>query len=122
MKNKLVVKDLWVSVDGKQILKVVNLEIEKGKTYALMGPNGSGKSTLANALMGHPKYTIDKGKIFLNGEDITELKPNEKAKRGLFLSFQYPSEVSGVPLSTFLRTCVNSLREEKMSVVDFHKM
>ncbi len=122
MKDKLVVKDLYVSVEGKEILKGVNLEIELGKTYAIMGPNGSGKSTLANTIMGHPKYTITKGKIFLSGIDITEMKTNEKAKLGLFLSFQYPSEISGVTISTFLRTCLNSIRTEKISVVEFHKL
>ena len=122
MEDKLIIQDLHVSVEGKEILKGVNLEIDMGKTYALMGPNGSGKSTLANALMGHPKYKIDKGKIFLNGQEITNLKPNEKAKLGLFLSFQYPSEISGVTLSTFLRTCLNSIKDEKLSVVEFHKL
>lgn len=120
--EKLEIKDLWVSVEGKEILKGVNLVIEKGKTYALMGPNGSGKSTLANAIMGHPKYTIEKGSITLDGKDITELSPDKKAKLGIFLSFQYPAEISGVTLSLFLRTCLNSIRDEKISVVEFHKL
>lgn len=119
--SKLEIKDLHVSVEGKEILKGLNLEIIKGETTVIMGPNGSGKSTLANTLMGHPKYQITSGKIVLDGEDITNLKPNEKAKKGLFLSFQYPSEISGVTISNFLRTALSSLKGEKISVLDFHK-
>ena len=119
---KLQIKDLHVNVEGKEILKGVNLDVEIGKVHALMGPNGSGKSTLANVLMGHPKYEITKGKIFLDGEDITELKADERAKRGLFLSFQYPSEITGVTLTNFLRTAYNSVKKDKLSVIDFHKL
>src|SRR3989344_6320672 len=105
MNNKqLVIQDLHVSVDGKEILQGVNLQLNLGETHALMGPNGSGKSTLASALMGHPKYKITKGKIMLNGEDITDMKPHERARRGLFLSFQYPEEIKGVTISNFMRT------------------
>ena len=118
---KLQVKDLHAEIDGKEILKGVNLEVELGKVHALMGPNGSGKSTLANVLMGHPKYQVTKGKIILNGEDITELKADERAKKGLFLSFQYPSEITGVTLNNFLRTAYNSVKKEKLSVIDFYK-
>ena len=120
--SKLVIKDLHVSVNGEQILKGINLEIDLGKVHVLMGPNGSGKSTLANALMGDPKYTIDKGKIILDGEDITESSPDKRAKKGLFLSFQYPSEITGVTMSNFLRTAYNSVKNANVNVVDFHKM
>jgi len=118
----LEIKDLHVEIEGKEILKGVNLKLENGKVHALMGPNGSGKSTLANAIMGNPKYEIIKGQIIFNGEDITELKSHERAKKGLFLSFQHPSEVSGVTISNFLRTALNSTREEKISVLDFHEL
>ncbi len=119
--SRLIIENLHVSVNGEQILKGVNLEVDLGKVHVLMGPNGSGKSTLANALMGNPKYVIDKGKIILDGEDITELPPNERAKKGLFLSFQYPSEITGVTMSNFLRTAWNSIKPDKMDVVAFHK-
>ena len=119
--SKLVIKDLYASVNGMQILKGVNLEVDLGKVHVLMGPNGSGKSSLANVMMGNPKYNIDSGKIFLDGEDITELAPNERAKRGLFLSFQYPSEITGVTMSNFLRTARNAIKDEKADVVSFHK-
>ncbi len=121
-KEKLVIKDLRVEVGGKEILKGVNLEVEPGKVHALMGPNGAGKSCLANTLMGNPKYKITGGKIMLDGEDITLLDPTERARKGLFLSFQYPLEISGVTLSNFLRTAYNSVKGVKMNVLDFHKM
>ncbi|MEK6817576.1 MAG: Fe-S cluster assembly ATPase SufC [Nanoarchaeota archaeon] len=118
----LEIKNLHVSVDGKEILKGVNLKLEKGKVHALMGPNGSGKSTLANAIMGNPKYKITSGEILLNGEVINELKPHERAKKGLFLSFQYPSEIEGVTISNFLRTALNNLNNQKISVLDFYEL
>ena len=118
----LEVKDLHVSVEGKEILKGVNLSMEIGKINALMGPNGSGKSTLANTLMGHPRYEVTEGKIILDGEDITEMDPDDRAKKGLFLSFQYPSEISGVTISNFLRTALNTIKDEKISVLDFRKL
>jgi Fe-S cluster assembly ATP-binding protein len=124
--KKLEIIDLHVEVEGKEIIKGVTLKFYPGKVHALMGPNGSGKSTLAHALMGHPKYKITKGTILLNGEEITKIKPEIRAQKGLFLSFQYPSEISGVTISNFLRTAVNNLREKKnlapYSVVDFHKL
>ena len=86
-----------------------------------MGPNGSGKSTLANVLMGNPKYEVTSGKIFLDGEDITELSADERAKRGLFLSFQYPSEINGVTMSNFLRIAYNSVKKTNVNVLDFHR-
>ncbi len=123
---KLEIIDLHVEINGKEIIKGVTLNFYPGKVHVLMGPNGSGKSTLAHALMGHPKYKIIKGNILLDGEDITNAKPEVRAQKGLFLSFQYPSEISGVTISNFLRTAVNNLREKKgmktHSVVDFHKL
>ncbi len=117
----LEINDLWVSVSGKEILKGVSLNVEKGELAALMGPNGSGKSTLAMTLMGHPKYKIDKGSIVLGGKDITNLSPSDRAKSGLFLSFQYPSEIPGVSVENFLRTAYSSVRGN-IGVMDFHKL
>ena len=119
---KLKVEDLHVNVNGKEILKGVDLEIDLGKVHALMGPNGSGKSTLANVLMGNPRYEVTKGRILLDNKDITELKADERAKKGLFLSFQYPSEISGVTMSNFLRTAYNSVKKNKLDVLGFHKL
>ena len=101
--STLEIKDLHVSVVGKEILKGVNLAIKEGEIHALMGPNGSGKSTLSYAIMGHPKYEVTRGSIMFNGKEINELKTNERAKLGLFLSFQQPLEVQGVQVSNFLR-------------------
>lgn len=100
----LEIRDLHVSVEGKQILKGVDLRIEAGQVAALMGPNGSGKSTMANVIMGHPKYRVDKGRIILDGKDITALPPHERAALGMFLSFQHPVEIPGVGLSHLLWT------------------
>ena len=119
--SKLEVKDLYVNVEGKEILNGINLIVELGKVHILMGPNGSGKSTLANTLMGNPKYKITKGEILLDGINITNLSVNERAKAGLFMSFQYPSEITGVTMSNFLRTAWNSLKDEKMGELDFHR-
>jgi Fe-S cluster assembly ATP-binding protein len=118
---ELKIENLYVNVEGKEILKGVDLEIDLGKVHVLMGPNGSGKSTLANVLMGNPNYEVVRGKIFLDGEDITELSTDERAKKGLFLSFQYPEEITGVTLSNFLRTAYNSVKGENLDVVQFHK-
>ncbi len=118
----LEIKDLHVEVDGKEIIKGVSLAFQPGKVHVLMGPNGSGKSTLMLTIMGHPKYKITGGKILLNGEDITREKPEIRAKKGLFLSFQYPAEVNGVTISNFLRTAVNSKRKKPYSVIEFHEL
>ena len=119
---KLIIKDLHVNVNGKEILKGVNLNVDLGKVHALMGPNGSGKSSLANVLMGNPRYEVTKGKILLDKEDITKLSADERAKKGLFLSFQYPAEITGVTMSNFLRTAYNSINEKKLDVVEFHSL
>lgn len=120
--KRLEIIDLHVEVDGIEIIKGITLTFEPGKVHAIMGPNGSGKSTLANALMGHPKYTITKGKIILDGKDITNEKANVRAKAGLFLSFQYPAEISGVTISNFLRTALNNIKEKKYSIIEFHNL
>lgn len=118
----LEINNLHVEVDGKEILKGVSLKVLPGKIHVLMGANGSGKTTLAMALMGHPRYKITNGKILLNGVDITNLAVNERAKNGLFLSFQHPSEISGVTLSSFLRSAREAVTGEKLSLMDFHKL
>ncbi|MBM3905024.1 MAG: Fe-S cluster assembly ATPase SufC [Thaumarchaeota archaeon] len=111
----LEIKDLHVQREGKQILKGVNLKTGPGEVHAIMGPNGSGKSTLAYTLLGHPKYEVTQGKIIFDGEDITEASTDERAKKGLFLGFQYPTEVSGVGYSHFLRTSYNALSKSLQS-------
>ncbi len=108
MSVKLEIRDLHVSVEGKEILKGVNLTVQKGEIHALMGPNGSGKSTLAQALLGHPKYEVTQGELLFKGQNILELGPDERARLGLFLAFQYPFEISGVPLSRFLLTAIKA--------------
>ena len=102
-KKLLEVKNLHVDVEDKQILHGVNLEIGKGETHVLMGPNGTGKSTLGYALMGNPRYTVREGEIWFDGKNITDEAVNERAKAGIFLSFQNPLEVPGVTLSSFIR-------------------
>ncbi len=122
MTDELIIKDLHVSVEGQRILNGVDLVVKKGQVCALMGPNGSGKSTLAYTLMGHPKYTVDKGEAWYKGQNILELKPDERAKLGLFLSFQYPQEIPGVSVSNFLRTACNAVKQNQISVPDFVKL
>lgn len=112
MSSHLVVKDLHVSIEGKEILKGVNLEVKGGEVHAIMGPNGTGKSTLASSIMGHPKYEITSGTVTLDGENVLEMEVDERARAGLFLAMQYPSEVSGVTNADFLRSAINSRREE----------
>lgn len=117
----LEIKNLHVSVNKSDILKGVNLTANQGEVAAIMGPNGSGKSTLANTLMGHPSYEITHGEILVKGKNINGLEPNERAKLGLFLSFQYPVEVPGVSVANFLRTAYKSLKGD-ISVLDFRKL
>src|SRR3989339_1537579 len=122
MTDELIIKDLHVSGEGQKILNGVDLVVRKGEVCALMGPNGSGKSTLAYTLMGHPKYTVDKGEAWYKEQNILELKPDERAKLGLFLSFQYPQEIPGVSVSNFLRTAYNAVKPNQISVPDFVKL
>ena len=104
----LLVKDLHVSVEGKEILKGLSLEINKGEVHALMGPNGSGKSTFANTLMGHAKYEVTKGDILFKGESILEMETDERARAGLFMAFQYPVAIPGLTFASFLRAAINA--------------
>ena len=117
----LEIKDLHVEIDGKEILKGVNLTINTNEVHAIMGPNGTGKSTLASAIMGHPKYEVTQGQVLLDGEDVLEMEVDERAKAGLFLAMQYPSEIAGVTNADFLRSAINARREEgdKISLMKF---
>jgi Fe-S cluster assembly ATP-binding protein len=106
--STLTIKDLHVAIDGKEILKGVNLEIKGGEIHAIMGPNGTGKSTLSSAIMGHPKYEVTSGTITLDGQNVLEMAVDERARAGLFLAMQYPSEINGVTNADFLRSALNS--------------
>ena len=127
----LEVKDLHANIEGKEILTGLSLNINKGEVHAIMGPNGSGKSTFANVLLGHPKYTITAGDILVNRQSILKLSTDERSKKGLFLGFQYPTEISGVGYSHFLRNAYNTLskslgeeqqnREVFLTVREFHE-
>lgn len=110
MRPELRVRDLHVSVDGKSILKGVDLAVGVGEIHALMGPNGSGKSTLSHALVGHPRYRVERGSVTLNGEDLLGASPDERARRGLFLAFQYPVAIPGVTVANFLRSALAAQR------------
>jgi Fe-S cluster assembly ATP-binding protein len=118
----LEIQNLHVRTEEREILHGVDLTIAKGETHALMGPNGSGKSTLANTLMGNPAYEITEGKVLLDGEDITEADPDERAKAGLFLAFQYPVSIPGVSVANFLRTAINAKREDPIKVKEFGQL
>jgi Fe-S cluster assembly ATP-binding protein len=115
----LKINDLHVTVEGKPILRGIDLEVPKGEIHAIMGPNGSGKSTLASVLLGHPAYEITQGTITFKGEDVTELDPDERARLGMFLAFQYPVEVPGVSVTNFLRTAMNAVREQDVPIREF---
>jgi len=117
-----VIDNLHVSVEGKEIVKGLNLTIERGEIHAIMGPNASGKSTLAHALMGHPRYEITKGTVLLKGESIVGLKPDERARRGLFLAFQYPRAIPGVSMVNFLRSALRAVRGSDVPVREFRTM
>lgn len=121
MSNTLEIIDLHVSVEDKEILKGINLVVKEGEVHAIMGPNGNGKSTLLQTIMGHPKYTITRGSILLNGEDVLTMSVDERARKGIFLAMQYPQEISGVTNSDFLRAAINSRREENISLFKFIK-
>jgi Fe-S cluster assembly ATP-binding protein len=121
----LEIKNLHVSAGDKQILKGVDLHVRSGEFHALMGPNGSGKSTLANAVMGHPNLEVTEGQILFDGEDITEADPDERARAGLFMAFQYPVAIPGVSVAKYLRMVMNARRqargEDEVSLKDFRK-
>jgi Fe-S cluster assembly ATP-binding protein len=121
----LVIKDLRVSIEGEEILRGINLEVKAGELHAIMGPNGSGKSTLAAVLAGRDIYEINSGKVFFKGQDLLEKSPEERAKEGLFLGFQYPIEIPGVSMVNFMKTAINEMRkhrgEEPLSASEFLK-
>lgn len=118
----LEIRDLHVSIDGREILKGVNLAVSEGEVHALMGPNGAGKSTLGNAIMGHPKYAIGQGDILYRGESILTWTPDARARAGLFLSFQYPTSIPGVTMVNFLRQAVNTSRGREMPIREFRTL
>lgn len=116
------IEDLRVSVGGNEVLRGVDLLVNRGETHGLMGRNGSGKTTLAHTIMGHPKYTVTSGRILMNGEDISHLPPDERARRRLFLAFQYPVAIPGVSVGNFLRTAVKAVRGAEVPVRQFRKL
>ncbi len=113
MKPLLEIRNLRAGIDGKEILKGIDLQINAGEIHAIMGPNGSGKSTLAQVIAGHPSYEVYEGEILFEGDNILELEPEERAQKGIFLAFQAPVEIPGVPLLEFLKTALNELRESR---------
>ena len=121
MSQLLTIKDLCVSAEDKQLLHGITLEIESGSTHVLMGPNGAGKSTLGLAVMGSPEYTVTSGKIIFDGDDITDESAYERAKRGIFLSFQDPVEIPGITLSEFLRNSLEQITGTRIKLWDFKK-
>ena len=116
------VEGLYVSVEGKEILKGVELTVNWGEIHALMGPNGSGKSTLANCLLGHPRYVVTAGRVLFKGEDVTKLTADARARKGMFLAFQYPMEIPGVKVRHFLRRAVKAVKEKEPPVTAFRKL
>ncbi|PZO82707.1 MAG: Fe-S cluster assembly ATPase SufC, partial [Micavibrio aeruginosavorus] len=122
----LEIKGLKAEIDGKQILKGLDLEIQPGKVHAIMGPNGSGKSTLSYVLAGREDYEVTGGDVTLNGESIMEMSPEERAAKGIFLAFQYPVEIPGVQMTTFMKTAVNSVRkargQDELDAIGFLKL
>lgn len=130
MSSSLTIKDLRVSVDEKLILKGLNLEVKLGEIHAIMGPNGSGKSTMAYALAGHPKYEVEGGEVWMDGVNLLELAPDERAKMGLFLAFQYPVAIPGISMANFLRSAVNAVKGDTdaqgktqgIPITEFRKM
>lgn len=128
MSSVLEIRNLYVSVEDKPIIKGLNLTIKQGEVHALMGPNGTGKSTLAYTLMGHPNYTVTAGQVIFKGEDVLEMEPDERARLGIFLAFQYPVAIPGVTVANFLRAAINARRraanpEDKgISIPEFRKL
>ncbi len=126
--SELVIKNLHVNIEGKEILKGLDLTIKQGEIHAIMGPNGTGKSTLAYTLMGHPSYTVTEGEVTFKGQNLLDLAPDERSRAGIFLAFQYPVSIPGVTVANFLRTAVNARRratnpEDKgMPIPEFRKM
>lgn len=121
-KNLLDINNLKVNIEDKEILKGLDLQIGQGEIHVIMGPNGGGKSTLAYTLMGHPKYEILDGTIEFDGEIINDIKPDDRAKKGIFLSFQYPEEIPGVTVEEFLRTAKTSVSGEMQRLIPFKKL
>jgi len=125
---ELVIKNLHVSIEGKEILKGFTLTLPKGEVHAIMGPNGTGKSTLAYTLMGHPSYAVTEGEVYLDGVDVLEMEADERSRLGLFLAFQYPVAIPGVTVANFLRTAVNARRravnptDKGIAIPEFRKM
>jgi Fe-S cluster assembly ATP-binding protein len=128
MGNTLEIRGLRATVEGKEILKGVDLKVSTGEVHALMGPNGTGKSTLANVLMGHPSYEVTDGEILFKGKNLVEMAPDERSRLGLFMAFQYPVSIPGVSVANFLRTAINARRKEAnpedkgISVPEFRRM
>jgi Fe-S cluster assembly ATP-binding protein len=126
--SELVVRNLHVSIEGKEILKGVDITIRQGEVHAVMGPNGTGKSTLSYAIMGHPSYEVTEGEVLFKGQNILELEPDERSRLGVFLAFQYPVSIPGVTVANFLRTAINARRraanpEDKgVPIPEFRKM
>jgi Fe-S cluster assembly ATP-binding protein len=126
--SELDIRNLHVSIDGKEILKGVNLVVRQGEVHAIMGPNGTGKSTLSYALMGHPAYQVTEGEVFFKGQNILDMAPDERSRAGMFLAFQYPVAIPGVTLANFLRTAVNARRKAEnpqdkgMPIPEFRKL
>ena len=122
----LEIKNLHATIAGKEILKGLNLTIHEGEVHAIMGPNGAGKSTLSNVLTGHPAYTVTEGEIIFRGKNLLEMSPEDRAREGIFLSFQYPVEIPGVSMVNFMRTAVNEKRQyegkEPLKATDFLKL
>ncbi|MCY9514937.1 Fe-S cluster assembly ATPase SufC [Paenibacillus apiarius] len=121
MATQFVINGLKATIEGKEILKGIDLEMKGGEIHAIMGPNGTGKSTLASALMGHPKYEVTEGSVTINGDDLLEMEVDERARAGLFLAMQYPSEIAGVTNSDFMRSAINARRGEgnEISLIKF---
>jgi Fe-S cluster assembly ATP-binding protein len=120
MSDNFEIIDLHARIEEREILKGLNLVVGKSEVHALMGPNGSGKSTLANAIMGNPKYEVTQGKILMKGESLLEMEPDERARKGLFLAFQYPCEVPGVRMANFLRLACSARAGRELDVMDFY--